>query len=354
MTSSPQTQIRAGVPRGPACPFVALLPTVLLCLPLRCLLLLGGLLLCGCDESEQSQAPAAAGSGTGDPRQLSQELASKVLAQVGSRTITLGDYAATLERMDQFERLRYQTPERRKQLLDELINIELLAREAEKRGLDKRPEAQERLRQLLREELLRRRRETLPKLADLPMGEVRAYFDSHRDELREPERRRVGHIVSKDRAKAEQILAQARTANPAQWGELVKRNTPGIADPANPIPLELAGDLGFVSAPGSERGANLNVPEPLREAVFKLNQVGQVYDQLVAYEREFHIVRLMGMSAERDRTFAEAERTVRVKLLQEMIDKSERALLDELRQKTPVTINEAALSRVKTPAEPKP
>ncbi len=351
MTSSPQTQIRAGVPRGPACPLVASLPTALLCL----LLPLGGLLLSGCDETKQSQSPAAAGSGTGDPRQLSQEQASKVLAQVGSRTITLGDYAATLERMDQFERLRYQTPERRKQLLDELINIELLAREAEKRGLDKRPEAQERLRQLLREELLRRRRETLPKLEDLPMGEVRAYFDSHRDELREPERRRVGHIVSKDRAKAEQILAQARTANPAQWGELVKRNTPGVADdPANPIPLELAGDLGFVSAPGSERGANLNVPEPLREAVFKLNQVGQVYEQLVAYEREFHIVRLMGMSAARDRTFAEAERTVRVKLLQEMIDKNERTLLDELRQKTPVTINEAALSRVKTPTEPKP
>jgi parvulin-like peptidyl-prolyl isomerase len=319
-----------------------------------CVLGQSGLWLLGCDESKPQQAPAAAGSGAGDPKHLSAELAGKVLAQVGARTITLGDYAATLERMDQFERLRYQTPERRKQLLDELINIELLAREAEKRGLDQQPETQERLRQLLREEVLRRRRETLPKLEDLPMGEVRAYYDSHRNELREPERRRVGHIVVKDRVKAEQILTQARNATAAQWGELVKRNTTAPADPGTEIPAELAGDLGFVSAPGEERGGNLNVPEPLRQAVFKLTKVGEVYEQLVEAEHQFHVVRLMGISAARDRTFAEAERTVRVKLLQDMIEKSERALLDELRQKTPVSVNEAALSRVKTPSGPKP
>jgi parvulin-like peptidyl-prolyl isomerase len=310
------------------------------------------LMLSGCDDSKQQAAPATVSSGPIMPTQLTAELAGRVLAQVGGRTITLGDYAAALDRMDQFERLRYQTPERRKQLLDELINMELLAREAEKRGLDKSPETQERLRQLLREEVLRRRRETLPKLEELPMGDVRAYYDSHRDELREPERRRVGHIALKDRAKAEQVLAQARTATPAQWGELVKRNAtqPEQGD----VPIELAGDLGFVSPPGTERGSNLNVPEPLREAVFKLSAVGDVSQQLVLHEGEFHVVRLMGISAARDRTFAEAERTVRVQLLQEMVAKSERALLDELRKTTPVTINEAALSRVKTAAEPKP
>jgi parvulin-like peptidyl-prolyl isomerase len=186
------------------------------------------------------------------------------------------------------------------------------------------------------------------------MGEVRAYYDRHRNELREPERRRVGHIAVKDRAKAEQILAQARSATPAQWGELVKRNTPPAADPTAEVPAELAGDLGFVSAPGDERGGNLKVPEPLREAVFKLNGVGDVYAQLVEADRQFHVVRLMGVSAARDRTFAEAERTVRVKLLQDLIEKSERALLDELRQKTPVSVHEAALNRVKIPSGPKP
>src|SRR5262249_16677528 len=65
---------------------------------------------------------------------LTPELAAKVLARVGDREITLGEYAATLQRMDQFERLRYQSPERRKLLLDEMIKVELLAAEAQRRG----------------------------------------------------------------------------------------------------------------------------------------------------------------------------------------------------------------------------
>ena len=44
---------------------------------------------------------------------LSPEQAAQVLAKVGTSTITLGDYVAALEHMDQFDRLRYQSPERR-------------------------------------------------------------------------------------------------------------------------------------------------------------------------------------------------------------------------------------------------
>src|SRR5690242_5717490 len=97
-------------------------------------LCLAAMLLCGCDEGKPQPSAGSVSAGPIEPNKVPAELAARVLAQVGGRTITLGDYAAALERMDQFERLRYQTPERRKQLLDELINAELLAREAEKRG----------------------------------------------------------------------------------------------------------------------------------------------------------------------------------------------------------------------------
>jgi hypothetical protein len=67
---------------------------------------------------------------------LTQAEEREVLAKVGEKPITLGDYARTLARMDEFERLRYQTPERQAELLDEIVNAELLAQEAERRGLD--------------------------------------------------------------------------------------------------------------------------------------------------------------------------------------------------------------------------
>src|SRR5262245_45305304 len=165
-----------------------------------------------CDDKSLSKGgPAASASA---PQGLTPELAAKVLVRVGDREITLGEYAATVERMDQFERLRYQSPERRKQLLDEIIKVELLAAGARRRGLDKLPETQERIRQILRDEVIKEAREGLPPPAQIPESEVRAYYDKHRDEFREPERRRVAHIALGDEAKAKQVLALALKATP--------------------------------------------------------------------------------------------------------------------------------------------
>src|SRR5688572_28676364 len=219
----------------------------------------------GCKScSEDAWKPQEGAEASASGKALSPELAAKVLAKVGDREITLGEFAATLERMDQFERLRYQSTERRKQLLDEMIKVELLAAEARRRGLDKRPETQERTRQILRDEMLRRTREGLPAPADIAETEVRAYYEKNRDQFREPERRRVAHILVADAAKAKRVIALAAKATPIEWGRLVQEHSldkPHKRPNAPSVPLELAGDLGIVSAPGDKRGENPGVPE---------------------------------------------------------------------------------------------
>src|SRR6187431_3234078 len=175
--------------------------------PLVVLLCAG--LSAGCREKPK-QAPGPDGSASAAPAgKLTPELARQVLAKVGEREITLGDYAETLERMDPFERLRYQSPDRRKQLLNEIIQVELLAEEAKRRGLDKQPETQERVRQMLKDELLRDMRQSVPDPADIPEAEVHAYFDSHHDEFKEPERRRVAHLLLASEAQAKAALQKA-------------------------------------------------------------------------------------------------------------------------------------------------
>jgi peptidyl-prolyl cis-trans isomerase C len=304
-----------------------------------------------CNDKPAGQDAAPQASASAGPQKLSPELAAKVLAKVGDREITLGEYAATLERMDQFERLRYQSPERRKQLLDEIIKVELLAEEAKRRGLDKRPETQERIRQLLRDELLRETREGMPAAASIPDSEVRAYYDQNRDEFREPERRRVAHIVLGDEAKAKKVLELALKAAPVEWGKLVSEHSldkPAKGAPAPP--LELAGDLGIVSAPGSARGENPRVPEELRKAVFRVEKVGGVLAEVVKQGGKFHVVRMTGKTDARDRAFNEAERTIRVSILQRRIREAEEKLEKDLRARFPVKLDDAALARVKLPA----
>ena len=302
----------------------------------------------GC-ESKPTPAASAAASASAVPGGLNPELASQVLAQVGDRTITLGDYAAVLDRMDQFERLRYQSPERRRQLLDEIIRVELLAQEARRRGLDRDPRTVERIRQVLRDEVLTRLRMKLPGPEAIPEGEVRAYYDQHRGEFFEPERRRVAHIELRDEKRAQQVLEEALEASPEQWGQLVHRYSLDRADPGSGSqPSELAGDLGIVSREG-ERGDNAKVPEPLRRAVFEIEQVGGVYGQVVAVGKRFHVVRLTGKTDARQRDYVDAQRSIRVTLGQQRIRAAEAKLESELRGRFPVKVDEAALARVKGP-----
>lgn len=306
-----------------------------------------------CGKRDRGVAPVSSGSAAPQPsavKTLTAEQAQQVLAQVGDVKITLGDYAASIERMDSFERLRYQSPERRRLLLNEMIDLELLAQEARRRGLDQQPETQERLRQLMREELLRDVRKQVPAPNDLAPADVRKYYDEHKADFDEPERRRVAHISVASRAQAESLLAKAKDANAADWGKLVTDNSLDKGSRAlGAAPPELAGDLGIVGPPGHPRGANPRVPESLRAAAFKIEKVGGVYPEVVPEAGSFHIVRLTSRTDARERTYEAAERTIRITLVQDLVKQREVSFEKELRAKYPVNIDEAALAKVHVP-----
>ena len=304
----------------------------------------------GCTKASPSQGAAPSASASAAARTgLTPELAGRVLAKVGNHEITLGEYAATLERMDPFERLRYQSPDRRKQLLDELIDLELLAGEARRRGLDQKPETQERVRQMLRDELLAEVRASVPTPNDISEADARRYYDAHRDDFREPERRRVAHIALASESQAKAVLEKALVASPAEWGKLVETKSKDARGKTS-SPPELAGDLGIVGPPGHPRGENPNVPEPLRAAVFEIEKLGGVLPRVVAAAGSFHVLRMTGKTDARDRTFADAQRSIRVALVQERIRSREAELELELKKKYPVTIDEAQLAKIPLPA----
>jgi peptidyl-prolyl cis-trans isomerase C len=307
--------------------------------------------LAGCTRSSRGTAPDASAVASASPpaRGLGIEDAKLVLAKVGDVSITLGDYAAALDRMDRFERLRYQSADRRQQLLDELINVELLAQEARRQKLDEDPEVRLRLDEALRDEVLRDVRGRVPPPEALPTAEVRAYYEAHRSEFKEPERRRVAAIVVSDETKAVALVDQARAADPAGWGELVRKHS--IArDPSVQAPLELEGDLGIVSAEGQPRAAGPKLADALLKALFEIPKVGGVFPHPVRDGRLYYVLRLTGRTEARERSFAEAERSIRVRMVEQRIQASEQHLIEELKKEYPVAVDESALSRVEIPA----
>jgi peptidyl-prolyl cis-trans isomerase C len=300
----------------------------------------------GCDSD--ALEPRAVDAGP-PPAGLTNEQAASVVAKVGDATITLGDFAAALERMNQFDRLRYQTRERRRELLTEMVSMELLAQEAKRRRLDKEPAVQEAVRQILREAMLAEARKGLPAPAAIPASEVKKYYDAHLDEFVEPERRRVSVIQMKDADKAAEVLEKV-LADPEQWGALYLANSIDAPDKPNPrAPADLAGDRGIVGPPHDPKGESSTVPEPVRRAVFNLSEIGDVFGKAVVYDREHYIVRLSGKSAGHTRSVVEADRAIRVAILQQMVRDREAALEVDLRKRFPVRIDDKALQGVSLP-----
>jgi parvulin-like peptidyl-prolyl isomerase len=283
---------------------------------------------------------------------LSAEEAGQVLARVGDRTITVGDFVIALSHMDQFDRMRFQAPERRKELLGEMIDVMLLADEAREKGYDKDPETQEELRQVLRDAVLKKAREGAPAPNDIPADEVRAYYDAHRGDFQDPERRRLSLIVVASEAAAKAVLAQGLKASALEWGELVRSKSTAPGAKAN-VPADLAGDFGFVNPPNDPHSpAVAQVPDEVRAAAFEIPKEGDVLPRVVPAGGKFYVVRLTKKTSPHDRSFDEASRMIRVKLSQQKAQAMEAALLDQLRKDFPVKIDEAALAQVHAETPP--
>ncbi len=294
-----------------------------------------------------NDGPQGADSGHAQSTVLTPEQAAQVLAKVGDETITLGDFAAALENMDQFDRLRYQSPERRKELLQEMITVHLLAREAAAKGYDKDALSQQELRAILRDAMLAEARKDVPSPNDVKEADVREYFESHRADFKDPERRRASVIVTKDEATARSVIDAAKAApGDTQWGELVRSRSLDPQARAN-VPIDLAGDVGITSPPGDARGENPRIVAEVRAALFQIAELRQVYDQPVRAGDRYYVVRLTQKLAPHERKFEEAERSIRVKLAQDMLRAKEAELLAELRKTIKVEIDRDALARVK-------
>ena len=154
-------------------------------------------------------------------------------------------------------------------------------------------------------------------------------------------------MVLRDEATARDALAAAKKiTSAAQWGEIVRAKSIDPQARAN-VPVDLAGDVGIVSPPGDPRGENTRVPEEVRAAVFEVPEVGGIADKVVASRGKHYVVRLTQKLAPHERTYEEAERSIRVKLAQDKLRAKEDELIAELRKTVKVEVDEAALATVK-------
>src|SRR5262249_17411521 len=134
---------------------------------------------------------------------------TEVLAKVDDVTITVGEFQERINQQSPYVRARYTSMERKKEFLDNLVRFEVLAREAQRRGLDKDPEVVRTMKQVMIQKRVKDEFDK-QKMEDISDAEVKKYWDAHQDEFNKPEEVRVSSILVKDNATAKKVIADPR------------------------------------------------------------------------------------------------------------------------------------------------
>ena len=303
----------------------------------------------GCsDKAPQPKAKIAASVPSQTKHGLTPEQAAQPLVLIGDTRVTVGDFAEQLADKSPYLRARYASPERRRELLEELVKFELLAKEAARQGLDKSDEVVRTKRQLMVQQMMKAEFEDKVKLSDITEAEIKAYYDAHPDEFHKPEQVRASVIVIKDEAKAKKVLKQVLEAgkDPTEDSQALFRKLASDLTEDREL-KERAGDLQFFSRPAARKEGEPLVPDAVAEAALKLEKIGDVAPELVKTPAGFQVVKLTGKRKELARTLDQTRRTIQHKLWRERREAAVEAFVKTLRDKAHVEENWALLEQVK-------
>ena len=267
---------------------------------------------------------------------LTEAQANEVLAKVGDRTITVGDFADRLASQSPYLRARFESPERRKEFLDNLVRFELLVYEAKRLGYGDEPEIVRARRNAMIQQMVKKEVDEPLEGLEITDEEVQAVYDANPLEFDRPGQVRASDIFIEDRARANELLVRAKKADLAGFRKLAREESEDEKTKAN------GGDLHFFEATGEGEP-----PAAIREAAFSLKTVGAVYPKLIESGNGFHIIMLTGKRPALKRTYEQAKRAIRHRLTRERKDAAMEALTKRLREDVEVQVDYAALESIK-------
>jgi peptidyl-prolyl cis-trans isomerase C len=249
---------------------------------------------------------------------------SKIVAEIDGEKITLSEFNRELDKIPMEVKMFVATQMGKRNYLERLIMKRLLIKEAKKENIEKEKEFQERLSeikdQLLIEMLLKKK---LVQDVKIDEGEIKKYYEAHKEEFKKPEEINTRHILLKTEEEAKQV--QERLTKGEDFIELAKRYS------IDPSAKTTGGEIGF-----HPRGSL--VPEYEEEA-FKLKRVGQV-SGIVKTRFGYHIIRLEGVKPPSYATYEEVKELIRQKLIQEKQGQLLENYINELKKNAKIKVNE--------------
>ena len=251
---------------------------------------------------------------------------AKVVAKIGSVTITVGDIEDKVAARSPYARKRLTSPDTLRALADAQVENELFYQGAKKLGYADDPEVQKFVDQTAMKIFVRREFEETVTPDEVPQEQVDKYYREHPNEFRRPEMRRARHILVGSKAEAEEVLKILRTE--AETFRAVAKNR--SLDTETTV---RGGDLLYFTAEGEVVGkeAEVRIDATLAESAFSLEKAGDIAGPLDLGDGKWSVLELTGIRPERVKDLERAAPMIRRKLWREEREGALEALVTKLR-----------------------
>ncbi|MEE4012722.1 peptidylprolyl isomerase [Roseibium sp. FZY0029] len=244
-----------------------------------------------------------------------------VVAKVGDTEITEADLAFAAQDLGK-ELQRFPPAQWRKLLLDVMVDMELMAHAAREEGLDKDPDFQRQL-DFLKLRALRNAYLAQKIDGEVTDEEVQAAYDKEFADFEGAEEINARHILVKEKAEAEAIIAELDGG--ADFAELAREKSTGPSGPNG-------GSLGYF--------VKGQMVPPFEAAAFAL-EPGTYTKEPVETQFGWHVIKLEDKRRQEKPAFEEVANGLRQQLMRERYD----ARMAELKDQVAVEIVDESLAK---------
>lgn len=252
-----------------------------------------------------------------------------VVATVGNQTITMKDVDERIAKLPSYYQAMLKT--RKKELVDDMVLEVLLYDEANKKGIQNDKEVKEMLaeaqRKIMITKLIKDEVELKVQISD---KDVEDYYAAHKDEFITPERWRASHILLKTEAEAKTVLDELSKGK--SFEDLAKEKSQDAS-------AKKGGDLGYFTK-------GQMIPE-FEEAVAKL-EVGKL-SGAVKTQFGYHVIKLTDKKPAEVQELSAVSPRIKNELLSKKRQEAFSKLVDGLKAKSKVVINDSLLVEAKPP-----
>ncbi len=290
------------------------------------LLVVLGLAAVGCSKGTEGGKPGE--------KQEVKFSSPNVIAKIGTTEIKDSDLDAILSQIPEPYRARYATPEAKREIIEKMAEVKMMAMEAKKKGIDKKPATKLKLEYIGDQILARDLEESAVENIKISDADITKYYNDNKDKFAQGPRVKVRHILVNTEPEAKAILAQLKGG--ADFSKLAKEKSKCPSAPRG-------GDLGWVT-----QG---RMDPAFEKAAFALKK-GQM-SGIVKSSFGYHIIICDDIEAKKEKDLKDIKPQIEKQLQREKREEVTNKLKEQVKKDFPIAINEEYFKKAKEEAAKK-